>query len=326
MLIAGVSWRRRVTTPTLLENNRMPIKKCTATLLLLAAACCHTTRADQAADESTIRQAVADYVVAYNKDDAKALAALWSPEAIYTNPVSGEQAVGREAIEQQFASIFTASADAELSVTTDSIQFVSPNVAIEKGTAVVANPGDAAESSQYAAVYVRRDGKWLLDRITEEETSAPPSNYDKLKELEWMTGTWIDGDDQANVVTTCQWAKNKNFLLRMYALTVGDRIEDSGIQIIGWDPVAKQIRSWVFDSEGGYGAGVWNKKGDAWHIQTTGTSPDGAPSSSVNVITHIDDDTHTWQSLNRIAGGELLPNVDEIVVHRQSPQVAQASD
>ena len=297
-----------------------------AVLLLLVSMCCHPTRADQAGDESNLRQAVADYVTAFNKGDAKGLAALWSPEAVYTDPASGEQVVGREAIQQQFASIFESDAGAKLTATTESIEFVSPNVAIEKGSAVVESPNADAETSQYSAVYVRRDGKWLLDRITEEITAEPHSNYEKLKELEWMTGTWVDGDDQANVVTTCQWAKNKNFLLRMYALSVRDRIEDSGIQIIGWDPIAKQVRSWVFDSEGGYGAGVWSKKGDAWHVQTTGTTPDGGASSSVNIITHVDDDTLTWQSVNRIADGELLPNVDEVVVHRQSPQVAQAAE
>jgi hypothetical protein len=32
----------------------------------------------------------------------------------------------------------------------------------------------------------------------------------------------------------------------------------------------------------------------------------------------VDDDTFTWQSINRVAGGELLPNVDEVVVVRQA--------
>jgi uncharacterized protein (TIGR02246 family) len=301
-------------------------KKLTATFLLLTAACCSAALADQAADESNLRQAVAEYVAAFNKGDAKALAALWSPEAVYTDPASGEQVVGREAIKQQFTSIFERDAGAKLTATTESIEFVSPNVAIEKGTAVVEIANAEPETSQYSAVYVQRDGEWLLDRITEEVTVKPHSNYEKLKELEWMTGTWVDGDDEANVVTTCQWAKNKNFLLRMYALTVRDRIEDSGIQIIGWDPIAKRVRSWVFDSEGGYGAGVWSKKGDAWHVQTTGTTPDGGASSSVNIITYVDDDTCTWQSVNRIADGELLPNVAEVVVHRQPSQVAQASE
>ena len=50
----------------------------------------------QAADEAAIRKAVESYVVAFNQGDAKALAAMWLPAAVYTNPLSGEQVVGRE--------------------------------------------------------------------------------------------------------------------------------------------------------------------------------------------------------------------------------------
>jgi uncharacterized protein (TIGR02246 family) len=283
-------------------------------------------RADQAADESTIRKAVEEYVAAYNKGDAKALAALWSPEAVYTDPVTGEQAVGREAIEQQFSAIFSGETGAKLSAETDSIDFVSPNVAIEKGTAIVASAGADPESSQYSAVYVKRDGKWLLDRVSEEDSPTPRSNFGHLEDLDWMTGTWVDGDEQANIVTTCYWAKNKNFLIRLYALSVRDRVEVSGIQIIGWDPMEKQIRSWVFDSDGGFGEGVWNKKGDAWHIRTTGTTPEGGNSSSVNIITKKDNDTFTLQAVNRLADGELLPNVDEVVVRRQSSELVPQTE
>lgn len=66
----------------------------------------------QAADEAAIRKAVESYVAAFNQADAKKLAGFWLTEAVYTNPLSGEQVVGREAIEKQFAGIF---ADAKAS-------------------------------------------------------------------------------------------------------------------------------------------------------------------------------------------------------------------
>ena len=46
-------------------------------------------------------------------------------------------------------------------------------------------------------------------------------------------------------------------------------------QRIGWDPLTKQIKSWVFDSEGGYGDGLWTRKGNQWVIKSTGVLPDG---------------------------------------------------
>ncbi|NLE38815.1 MAG: SgcJ/EcaC family oxidoreductase [Pirellulaceae bacterium] len=275
---------------------------------------------DQVADEAAIRKAVAAYVAAYNRGDAKALAALWSPEAVYTSPLTGEQVVGREAIEQQFAAIFAEAKGAKLEARTDSIQFVSPNVAVEHGVAAVVRPDEetaGTEETEYTAVYIKRDGQWLLDRVTEEETPVAPPRHGQLKELEWMIGEWVDQDEQSRIDTHCQWTRNQNFMIRWFTLAARDRIEMAGVQIIGWDPAANRIRSWVFDSDGGFGEGVWNRKGKTWHIQLNGTLPDGRKSSSVNIITYVDDNTFTWQSVNRQAGGVLLPNVDEVIVVRK---------
>ena len=86
----------------------------------------------------------------------------------------------------------------------------------------------------------------------------------------------------------------------------------AGMQIIGWDPATKQIRSWVFDSDGGFGEGRVEKKDNRWYVQRPARCRTAKKSSSVNIITYVDDNTFTWQSVNREAGGELLPNVDEV--------------
>lgn len=274
----------------------------------------------QTPDEVAIRQAVAGYIAAFNQGDAKALAALWSPEAVYTNPATGEQAIGRDAIEQQFAGIFAASKGVKLEATTQSVKFVSPNVAIEQGTAKVLQAKGEAEESEYSAVYVKRDGQWLLDRVTEEAPSVPHSNYEHLKELEWMVGTWIDQDEQTSIETSCQWAKNQNFLVRSFSVSVRERIQMSGMQIIGWDPAAKRIRSWVFDSDGGFGEGAWSKRGPAWHVQLAGTRADGKKMSSVNIIKFVNNDQFTWQIVNGQVGDDLVPNTEEVLVVRQKAE------
>ena len=271
----------------------------------------------QSEDEAAIRKTVESYVAVFNQGDAKALAAMWSPEAVYTNPLSGEQVVGREEIEKQFAAIFAEVKGIKLEAATQSVRFVSPNVAVEQGKTKVIRPDQAPEESDYSAVYIKRDGQWLLDRVTEEEVPVVLSHYEQLKELEWMIGTWVDQDEQNRIETTCQWTKNQNFMTRSFTVSVRDQVEISGMQIVGWDPAAKQIRSWVFDSDGGFGEGVWTKKDTRWYIQSTGTLPDGGKTSSVNIITYVDDNTFTWQSVNREASGEILPNIDEVVVVRQ---------
>jgi uncharacterized protein (TIGR02246 family) len=275
--------------------------------------------ADQAADEAAIRENVEKYVEAYNRRDSKTMASMWSPEAVYMDPTTGEGVVGREEIAKQFDDTFAGSEDAKLTVTVDSIEFVSPNVAVEKGTAEVTYSEFDPEITQYTAVYVKRDGQWLLDRVSEEEVQPPPpSNYEHLKELEWMVGSWLDEDETATIQTNCAWTKNRNFLTRSFAVVAGDDVAMSGMQIVGWDPEAKQIRSWVFDSDGTFGEGKWTQKDNRWLIQQVGTLPDGSKSTAVNIITKLDDDTCTWQSVSRVVDGELLPNIEEVVVVRKT--------
>src|SRR5687767_5951862 len=96
--------------------------------------------ADQAEDETAIRKSADSYVNAFNDRDAKALAAHWSPGAVYQNPLTDEEVTGRDAIEKQFAAIFADLKDAKLEATIESVQFVSPNVAVEHGTARVIRP------------------------------------------------------------------------------------------------------------------------------------------------------------------------------------------
>jgi uncharacterized protein (TIGR02246 family) len=271
----------------------------------------------QADEEAAIRKAVEAYVLAFNKGDAKAVAAMWSPEAVCINPLSDEQVVGREAIEKQMLETFAETKGIKLEATTNSIQFISPGVAVEHGTAKLTVADQTLENSEYTAVYVKRDRQWLLDRMTEEEIVVPPSQYEQLKGLEWMVGRWVDQDDKASVVSECKWARNNNFLVRNFEVQVRDRIDMSGMQIIGWDPVAKQIRSWVFDSDGGTGQGTWTKKENRWYVQQSGVLHDGRKSSAVNVFTYLDENTFTLQSINRTVDGELLPNVDEVKITKE---------
>ncbi len=59
---------------------------------------------------------------------------MWSPEAVYMDPSTGEAAIGREEIEKVFTDILADLGEAKLEVEVHSVEFVSPNVAIENGT------------------------------------------------------------------------------------------------------------------------------------------------------------------------------------------------
>ncbi len=144
-------------------------------------------------DRAAIEKAGEDYVAAFNRREAKKLAALWSPEGVYVSRSSGEQITGRAALEEEFAAIFSQEVVPQLKVATESIDFVSPNVAVERGTATVVDPEGTASDTRYRVVYVRRDGQWLIDRVTEDEVSTQVSHYQQLKGkrsgvVDWQLG------------------------------------------------------------------------------------------------------------------------------------------
>lgn len=271
---------------------------------------------DEAADEASIRSAAAKYVEAYNKGDAKALAECWSPDAVYTNRITGEQAVGRAAIEEQFAAQFKEQPGSKLEVNVASIQFISPNVAVEHGTAKWLTSKEESEEFEYSAVDVKRDGQWLLDRVTDKSKQVAASHHEQLKALEWMVGEWTTDEDNAQVELDCNWTKNQNFLTRAFKISIDDD-DMSGMQIIGWDPAAKTIRSWTFDSNGTFAEATWEQREGRWFIRNRGTLPDGRAATMINVMAPLDENSFTWQTIERTAGDELLPNIDEISIVRR---------
>ena len=132
-----------------------------------------------------------------------------------------------------------------------------------------------------------------------------------------MVGKWTGTTDNAEVELDCDWTKNQNFLTRAFKITLDDDDVFSGMQVIGWDPAAKKIRSWTFDSNGTFAEATWEQKGNRWFLRNRGTLPDGRTATMINVMKQVDANSFTWQTIERTAGDELLPNIDEIQLVRR---------
>ena len=270
------------------------------------------------ADETdVIRESVKSYVDAYNAGDAKRLADHWAENAVFISRRTGEEVNGREAIKREFTEMFADGPNARLEVFVDSVRLITKSVAIEDGTAKVVRRGEAPSESRYTVVYLKEDGQWRIDSVRETVLPNDSNHYPQLKELEWLIGEWVDEGDGSSIHTTCEWTSNKNFIVRSFKVFIEDRMSIEGTQVIGWDPAAGHIRSWIFDSQGGFGEGVWTSENDRWVIKATATMEDGKQASAVNILTKIDNDTMTWQAVNREVDGELLPNIDAVTVVRK---------
>jgi uncharacterized protein (TIGR02246 family) len=297
--------------------------------MALFALTCSAAVADQPSEADDVQQIeteVAAYVEAFNAKDAAALSKHWSETGAYVRPADGVRVVGRKAIEKEFQSAFAERPNAVLAVKVDTIRFVTSDVAIEEGVAVVTSPDAEPSRTGYAAVHVKRDGQWQVDSIREADLAvAEETAGNRLSELAWLVGDWVDQSETATVETSVTWTKNKTFLSYAFKVATGGSDELEGTQVLGWDPVKKTIRSWMFDSDGGFGEGAWTRNDDRWEVKLRQILADGRTASSTNVYTRVDDDTFTWQSINREIDGESLPDVEPVtVVRKQSAQLSQA--
>jgi hypothetical protein len=90
---------------------------------------------------------------------------------------------------------------------------------------------------------------------------------------------------------------------------------------IGWDPQSGQIKSWLFNSEGGHGEGMWNRTGDnEWVIKATGVLRDGRPTSATQIQTMVNKDSVKVSSIDRIIGGVVAPDITDVIMVRKPPQ------
>ena len=107
---------------------------------------------EQSEDSAKINAAIQSYVAAFNAKDIAKLTSHWSPEGVYTNRSSGERSVGREAISAGFKEVLEKENVPKLAVATESIEFISPNVAVEKGTATVTHSESDVVETRYSVV------------------------------------------------------------------------------------------------------------------------------------------------------------------------------
>jgi uncharacterized protein (TIGR02246 family) len=277
---------------------------------------CSQVQQNEKAEEKAIRNVVQSFQDAYNQQDAAKLAAQWASDATYINPVTGESAEGREAIKKLFKEKFAQNKKRHLEITIKSIEFPNANEAIENGVMKVTIDDQPAQQVNYQAEYVRQNGKWLVKTFNEIELQEPSSNFEHLKDLAWLVGKWEDSDENVDILFNTQWDKYKNFITQHFKMKIYGQDDIEGKLIIAWDSVKNVIRSWVFDSDGEFGEGTWEKVGKSWYATMRYTLSDGRVASSKNIYTPVDDHSYTFASVEREVDGEILPNMNPVTVEK----------
>lgn len=270
----------------------------------------------QGTEEEVIRQRTVSYVKAFNQRNAKAMAEHWVPDAEYIHPFTGALAQGREEIEEQFQELME-KGDAQITVAIESVEFPEENKAVERGKATLRTAEGLDQETLFRVTFVKHEGQWNIQKIDEIDWVETPSHYQQLKDLEWLIGDWIDQSEVFEIKSSYRWDKNKNFITNHFLVTALGKIDLEGEQVIGWDPVRKEVRSWMFDSDGGVAEGKWRKEEKAWVVTTTHLLPTGKIGSQLIILTPLDRNSYTLEIANREVEGEMLPNIESVKVIRE---------
>lgn len=300
----------------------MPLKPCLSlTAIALSLLCLLTSCKDHTpkAEEAILKQ-TEDYTKAYNKHDAKALATFWAEDASFFNPETGEKVEGRNAIESVFQKRFERLKDSQLEVNVVSITLLSDSKALVTGSFIRNLDEKEPQESAFRAIFEKQNGNWVITKTREVDIAPVPDQYQHLKDLEWLIGEWIDEDEDVNIETEFSWNATKNFINQKFSVVTEGFLELDGQQVIGWDPLSKTIRSWTFDSDGGFGESTWTYQDNRWIVETAYTLADGTKASAIDIYTQLDQDSYKWESTGREVGGQMLPDIDPITVIRKKKE------
>lgn len=260
------------------------------------------------------------FVDAYAKRDATAIGNMFTEDAEFLDEF-GELSQGRETIIAVFESVFRDSQTATIDeIVIERIRKITDRVVMEEGVVLAAESTDHVRTqSRYVALHtLEADGKWRINSL-KNLPSSTVGRKEQLEQLSWLTGDWVNEDDNSVVHTTCNWSEDGNYLLRRFNVQTRDGKEMSGVQRIGWDPARKKIRSWTFDSHGGFFSGLWTKHGKEWLLTSAGVTASGETVTATTAYTLHDAEMVTWQYRSMIVAGNVQENLEPITMVKRPP-------
>lgn len=251
-----------------------------------------------------IREAGMAYLQAIESGDLEEAASFWTEDGDLVDPL-GKAVKARDLFERMASG--PRQTRPKMSIKSQDLRFIRPDVALEDGSYEVAPIGDGRPSMRrFTAVWVKQGGNWLLDSV--REAPLPAGRGNRLASLAWLVGDWVEESGDTRTTISCKFNATKTYLLRTIQVEQAGRVVFSGEQSIGWDAASEQFRSWMFDLDGGRTEGDWHQEDNAWVVDATGVSADGKQSSSTRVYESLGPNEFTVESTNGLADGDAVPD------------------
>src|SRR5262245_34785045 len=116
-----------------------------------------------------------EFITAFEKGDARAVAAFWTENADYVDQ-TGREFKGRAAIQKMYEKFFAGRKGMKLNIIVTSARMVGTDVAFEDGiTEVTPAGGGLPSAARFSAVLVKKGSEWYLESVR-DSVPHPPSN------------------------------------------------------------------------------------------------------------------------------------------------------
>lgn len=277
---------------------------------------------EPAAEIAALEMAAANFVVAYNHQDAAAIAELFTEAGEITDMKGNWLTTGRAQIQAHYEEVF-AENPPHMAVEVASVRFVAPHIAVEDGVFHLTPGHDETappKSTAFTAVLTKDDdGEW---RIASTRTLGDVTDAaGRLAELAAsVKGEWTHRNPHGfRLDLAFGWDPTGQYLAGEMLTTTADAAPQSGTIRIAWDASKQQIVSWMFDSMGGFTHSTWSQVDDGWLIRSNGTTSDGESLTASQKLTPRGENTLIWAATHRIIAGENLPDQSMRIV-RQTPE------
>lgn len=256
---------------------------------------------------------------ALSRGDAEKAAAAWSEDGSFVN-MDGLAFKNRKEIQKRFQDVFAKEGRPSITFNVQRVKELNDSAVLIEGL-VHRNNGPAADNveSRFSMAVVKEGGRWSIKSASESPYRNDLGTQDNpLDAFNWLIGNWKVENENGRLDLKVDWAHGKNFISCLYLIKHGNSSEPESRQVIGFDPINQAPISWSFDASGGYGQARWIKEGNKWLIDSCGVDREGNQTTCTNVITMVDKDTFTWQSINRTINGESLSDTAALKLEKLS--------